>query len=320
MATFKKDTCAVQGGTLCSICVDNFKTPRYLPCKHSFCHDCLSAYISSQFISTESRLGFHCPFCRDYVPNICAADNPEDWTRCFPMNRILEKYVSSSDQQFCEACQRESEEEKATHFCLNCNEKLCDVCTKCHRKGLTTREHSIVSLSETLKMAPIPNQNIEVCIQHQDKPIELFCQDHEEPCCTLCVSITHKTCENVDSIEDTAIKLRKYFEGKEFNMLLEHVEIFENKLLSSKFQQEIYVRQIEITSDKISDDTVRYFDEAINHLQFLKSQLPTNMTMAVKESREKYKKISICCGMVLIALVSLQTEWKNAREKKMQEN
>lgn len=103
-------------------------------------------------------------------------------------------------------------------------------------------------------------------------------------------------------------------------MLLEHVEIFENKLLSSKFQQEIYVRQIEITSDKISDDTVRYFDEAINHLQFLKSQLPTNMTMAVKESREKYKKISICCGMVLIALVSLQTEWKNAREKKMQEN
>lgn len=73
-------------------------------------------------------------------------------------------------------------------------------------------------------------------------------------------------------------------------MLLEHVEIFENKLLSSKFQQEIYVRQIEITSDKISDDTVRDFDEAINHLQFLKSQLPTNMTMAVKESREKYKK------------------------------
>lgn len=147
-------------------------------------------------------------------------------------------------------------------------------------------------------MDPIPDQNKEVCIQHKDRLIELFCQDHKEPCCTFCVSITHRKCENVESIDDTAIKLRKYFEGKELNMFLEHVEIFENKLLSSKFQQEMYVRQIEITSDKILDDTVKDFDEAINHLQFLKNQLPTNMTMAVKESKEKYKKISRCCGMV----------------------
>lgn len=130
----------------------------------------------------------------------------------------------------------------------------------------------------------------------------LFCQDHEEPCCTLCVSITHRKCENVDSIEDTSIKLREYFEGKELNMLLKHVEIFEDKLLSSKFQQEIYVTQIIITSDKISDDTVRDFDEAINHLQFLQNQFPTNMTMAVKESIEKYyKNINMLWGGIYCA-------------------
>lgn len=89
-----KDTFAVNEGTVCSICYDNFKTPRYLPCKHSFCHDCLSSYIASHCKTTESRLGFNCPLCRDYVPNICVTDNLEEWVRSFPENRILEKYVT----------------------------------------------------------------------------------------------------------------------------------------------------------------------------------------------------------------------------------
>lgn len=150
MATVEKGT--VHDGTVCSICYDSFKTPRYLPCKHSFCHDCLSSYIANHNKTTESRLGFYCPLCRDYIPNFSAADNPENWTRCFPENRILEKYASCSGQQFCEACLRESEEEQATGFCLHCSENLCANCTKYHKRGLTTRKHEIVSLSETSRM------------------------------------------------------------------------------------------------------------------------------------------------------------------------
>lgn len=291
MATLMKDTSAVYEGTVCSICHDNFKTPRYLPCKHSFCQDCLYSYINSHFKTTESRLGFNCPLCRDYIPNTCSTDNAEEWVRSFPENRILEKYVSSSDQKCCEACLRDSEEEEATHFCIHCNEKLCAVCTKCHKKGLTTRKHEIVSLSETSRMDVLPfHSKEEVCTKHQERPIELFCQDHEEPCCTMCVSTTHRTCETVEPIEETTTKLKQYFEGKEFDLLLERVEILEDKLMRTKTEQEMCVRQMENTSDRISEETERSFKEVIHHLQSLKNQFLTNMSKGVKKSKESYEK------------------------------
>lgn len=169
--------------------------------------------------------------------------------------------------------------------------ETCAVCTKCHKKGLTTRRHEIVSLNETSKMDVLPFHNKEgECPKHQDRPIELFCQDHEESCCTMCVSTTHRKCESVEPIGETATKLREYFEGKEFDLLLEHVEILEDKLMKTKTEQEMCVRRLEITSDRISEETERVFEEAFHHLQYLKNQFLTNMSEGVKKSKENYEK------------------------------
>lgn len=73
---------------------------KYLPCKHSFCYDCLYSYIGSHSNSTESRLGFHCPICRFYIPNKRDIDSPEEWTMCFPENFVLEKYAQHFGQRF----------------------------------------------------------------------------------------------------------------------------------------------------------------------------------------------------------------------------
>lgn len=89
MAASLDNTHAVSDGGKCSICYDHFKAPRYLPCKHSFCHDCLYTYIASHCNSTESRLGFHCPICRVYIPNTRATDNPKEWAKCFPKISFL---------------------------------------------------------------------------------------------------------------------------------------------------------------------------------------------------------------------------------------
>lgn len=140
----------------CSICCKKFITPRYLPCKHSFCHSCLYSYIVHQCKSMESSFGFHCPICRVYIPKTRDPSNPEDWTKCFPENFVLEKYVHSSDQRFCEACLRKSEEEDATRLCFNCNEKLCRNCTKYHNRGQSTRNHQVALLRKIT--CGVPNQ------------------------------------------------------------------------------------------------------------------------------------------------------------------
>ncbi|ESP01773.1 hypothetical protein LOTGIDRAFT_139123 [Lottia gigantea] len=41
----------------CSICCEDFKTPKFLPCGHTFCLDCIERYIGDK-IET-----FHCPLC-----------------------------------------------------------------------------------------------------------------------------------------------------------------------------------------------------------------------------------------------------------------
>lgn len=48
MATSQPESRTVDDDKMCSICREKIKTPRYLPCKHYFCHECLSSYIISQ--------------------------------------------------------------------------------------------------------------------------------------------------------------------------------------------------------------------------------------------------------------------------------
>lgn len=106
----------------------------------------------------------------------------------------------------------------------------------------------------------------------------------------MCVSTKHRKCETVEPIEKTATKLKQYFEGKEFDLLLERVEILEDKLMRTKTEQEMCVRQMENTSDRISEETERSFKEVIHHLQSLKNQFLTNMSKGVKKSKESYEK------------------------------
>lgn len=83
-------TCTTSDGGECLICYDYFKAPRYLPCKHSFCHDCLHSYIASHCNSTDYHLGVHCRFVV-YIPNTRDTDNPEELAKCFSENFVLKK-------------------------------------------------------------------------------------------------------------------------------------------------------------------------------------------------------------------------------------
>lgn len=91
----------------------------------------VNIHFASQCKSTEPRLGFHCPLCREYIPSDGASGKPEDWAGLFPRNDILQKMIDKLDNQLCEPCLRDNDHEEALNYCLQCNEYLC---TKCHKK------------------------------------------------------------------------------------------------------------------------------------------------------------------------------------------
>lgn len=117
MATSQEDYNTVDDSRVCSICFERFKTPRYLPCNHSFCTNCLFSYIVGQCKSTEPRLGFHCPICRVYIPCDGDPEKPETWAELFPLNDIPQKMIQC-DAKYCEPCKRENDEEEAIDYIL----------------------------------------------------------------------------------------------------------------------------------------------------------------------------------------------------------
>ena len=241
MATQQAEAVIVNDITVCSICFEKFKIPRYLPCKHSFCHDCLCSYIVSQCKSTEPRLGFHCPLCRQYIlSNGDVLDKPEEWAGNFPVNNILQKLISQSGEKPCEPCARNEEDAEVTTFCMSCNEYLCELFTKYHAKILALNDHKILKLSEmathqTISVLGIANK----CPMHQDEPAQLFCSGHEQPCCFKCGATVHKKCEKIDEIKIAGQVMK---ENGTINSRLTETKAYKEKLLCAKLKKKTTFR------------------------------------------------------------------------------
>lgn len=125
MATSQPESITVDDDKMCSICRENIKTPRYLPCKHYFCHECLSSDACGEYVPKAlqepefkgnyaaihicefcgkrfslschhsmctrclpnfRRVGFKCPTCHKDTFLPGNSENPEEWASLFPTN------------------------------------------------------------------------------------------------------------------------------------------------------------------------------------------------------------------------------------------
>lgn len=288
MATSQTETLLVENVRECPICFEKYNTPRYLPCKHSFCHGCLSSYIVSQCKSTESRLGFHCPVCRSYIPSPGDPEKSEEWVDLYPINDVLQKLVAVPDEKYCEPCLRENENEESTDYCLSCNEYLCMLCAKCHRRNMASRHHIIKKINEMLLMQIVPEERLlKGCPKHENGKIQMYCFDHEQPCCGLCVGTEHRKCEKLDTIENAAHTLR---ESEKLDCMLCEVTAFRQNLLKVKTEEMNNISEIENTVDKnvakIEEETFAI----VQHIEKLKKEHIDEMFLTQKKVREKLQK------------------------------
>ncbi|XP_061179359.1 E3 ubiquitin-protein ligase TRIM45-like [Saccostrea echinata] len=270
--------------SLCSVCFDKFKTPRYLPCYHSFCHLCLSSFIASSCKSRETTFGFHCPVCREFTP--CVGES-ESWVEHFPINEMLMKFLEDGvSVKFCGPCKMDDEEIEATDFCAECKENMCKTCTKYHRKFVATRNHTVCSLNEVNQIS-LRSHMYKTCRQHKDRPIELFCNDHDDPCCSLCAGTRHRKCDSVDSIEMVAENLRKKCSIKQ---LISEMESYEQNLSELRKLQEENIVDIDNVSDKLTEDAKKLEEDTVNHIRKLKDGYLDQLSKVVKESKKKINR------------------------------
>ncbi|XP_056022022.1 tripartite motif-containing protein 45-like [Ostrea edulis] len=249
------------GLKVCCICFEHYKTPRCLPCSHSFCEACLSAHIQSSCSDCNPPLGFPCPLCQVFVPapGRFAQYSFKDWARVFPENKFLAS-IAVNDVSLtsipCHPCKEDGEDARGTSWCVECSDVLCDECVKCHRRSRPSRHHEVVSLTNISGTLSQKYPGLENCETHGGRKIEVFCENHLAPCCSLCVIKEHGGCSSLCHIEEAAEKL---LENDNVKNLQDDVEKLCTAIEGLIKGERVNIDEIDNTSDRftkeISDTT-----------------------------------------------------------------
>ena len=182
----------------CSICFDTFKQPKLLPCFHVFCKSpCLEKLVAKDGHSLT------CPTCRHIVPlsekGVDGLQSDFHIDRLFEIRDAFNKAAEPTETQ-CGNC----EDDKATGYCRDCGDFLCDDCQAAHRKTKLTKKHQLLTINElktqTTSLVP-PKKYTPCCPKHTNEKLKIYCETCKELICNDCTIRLHKD-HNYDLLAD----------------------------------------------------------------------------------------------------------------------
>ena len=183
----------------CPICYQLFNNPKYLPCHHSYCEQCLEKMqVQNKII---------CPECRNEAT--VPAGGVKDLPNNFFINRmvdelILKRKVEGEEEVKCDEC---DEDEPVVAYCPECNSFLCQFCYETHKRNKRFRGHGIVPLTELRSNKDVtiqPKAKAPICKEH-DIELLFYCETCEQLICMYCTIKEHNG-HNHDTVKKMATK------------------------------------------------------------------------------------------------------------------
>ncbi len=183
----------------CSLCLDTFKQPKLLPCFHVFCKSpCLEKLV------TKDGRSLTCPTCRHVVPlserGVAGLQSDFHIDHLFEIQDAFNK----ADDTNCGSC----EDGKATGYCNDCGDFLCDRCQAAHKFVKYTRQHKLISLDElkvqVTSLVP-PKKAVPHCPKHSGNDLKIYCDTCSTLICMDCTIRLHKD-HNYDLVADVLTK------------------------------------------------------------------------------------------------------------------
>lgn len=109
--------------------------------------------------------------------------------------------MMASSVPSCGVCQYQHVFKTASIWCSDCDEGLCIDCSKHHGISKGTRKHVTIPISEYQNLPDYITNIKQTCSTH-DENYQIYCNEHECPCCSKCIVENHKKCQNISNLDD----------------------------------------------------------------------------------------------------------------------
>ena len=286
-----KDVKMATDNLSCPVCYQLFKNPKYLPCHHSYCEQCLE--------KMQVQFKIICPECRKEA--IVPPGGVKDLDNNFFINRlvnefILKRKVEGEAEVKCDEC---SGEDPVVAFCPDCTMFLCHVCNECHKRSNRFRGHSIVPLTELRAKKDVtiqPKPKAMMCREH-DIELLFYCETCDQLVCMYCTVKDHNG-HNHDTVKKM---VRKHKE--ELKKIAAPVEEMIRGLFDTHDNIEKMRKKIRQQSDEVNKKIDHHYDGVIQKLieqkEQLKQQVHDTVSQKVKAVTTQLEEVEYAQAEVL---------------------
>lgn len=272
---------------VCPICLEHFNRPRYLPCLHTYCQECLQDYIAAFYKKDEG--GFLCPTCRSFNRAQISDDtSAKQVASSFPINHLimtlLDKHELERKEMVCHSCAKRGKNESGQFWCYSCSVALCVACGEFHKSLPILADHRIGPIDDSEDSTFLVFTAHDVCEVHPDKKLEMFCQDHDVACCATCTMVNHRKCETVLTLQDAAKGSK---DAKDTDNVVDEIKKLIGEIDSKVEAFTKDSEKLEKGSEIRREEIQEFSDKVIRHMDKLKTEFETK----VSEDRETKMKI-----------------------------
>ena len=192
----------------CSVCQELFSEvnePKILKCLHTFCKNCLEAWLRMQ---REGQLS--CPTCRQIT------ECPNSNINSLPSNlfykqmvEIVEAYGGTAQEDDSLHCGNCEEKRPLKFYCFDCNTFLCEKCAGAHSKSKLFKGHHVKEIGK-FESSDVQDyaQKSSVCKKHNDE-LRFYCEN-----CNICICRDCAILEHRDDRKHNIVSLEQGFENK----------------------------------------------------------------------------------------------------------
>ncbi|XP_063435956.1 protein wech-like [Mytilus trossulus] len=187
----------------------------------------------------------------------------------------------------CSVCEIQHKNKEAEYWCSECEQGLCPECLNCHNALKSSRNHEVITV-ENYKQLPSSISSIQHHCSDHNRKFQMYCPQHENLCCPLCISSNHRNCVGLLSIEEVIATSKT-------SSLLDSMEQRIKDLLTNA-EEIIDDRKQNLTSiqnqhHKFQSEITQMRDQINKHLDFLEKQSTEELLATKKDVSSRIETV-----------------------------